>query len=90
MHIFVKKCENDMLKLPEIDSSNRSLIKTAIACMLALATFMCILNYREEVLAVVGEHWEDRLPIYSVETDEKVVSLTFDAAWGSSNLRLTH
>ncbi|MCM1208676.1 MAG: polysaccharide deacetylase family protein [Ruminococcus sp.] len=87
MHIFVKKCENDMLKLPEVDSSNRNLIKTAIAFMLALAAFMCILNYREEVLAVVGEHWEDRLPIYCVETDDKVVSLTFDAAWGDEDLK---
>ena len=36
--------------------------------------------------AIVGvSASERRLPIYSVERDDKAVSLTFDAAWGNED-----
>ena len=37
-------------------------------------------------MAYMGENYQDSLPIYSVDTDEKVVSITFDAAWGDEDL----
>ncbi|MCM1399985.1 MAG: polysaccharide deacetylase family protein [Clostridium sp.] len=87
MHIFVKKCENDMLNLPEVTGNNKRYVKLIIGIMIIMAVIMCILDYKEEVFAVVGEHYEDSLPIYCVETDEQVVSLTFDAAWGDEDLQ---
>lgn len=76
-----------MLKLPEVNVNNRKYIKLAIVVMMALATLICVLDYRKEIFAVAHRHWEDRLPIYCVETEEKVVSLTFDAAWGDEDLK---
>ena len=29
-----------------------------------------------------------KLPIYCVQSDERIVSLTFDAAWGNAHLRI--
>lgn len=37
------------------------------------------------VKAVGGKVSERKLPIYSVETDEKKIAITFDAAWGNSD-----
>lgn len=76
-----------MLNLPEVNVNNRKYIKFAIVVMMALATLICVLDYRKEIFAVAYRHWEDRLPIYCVETEEKVVSLTFDAAWGDEDLK---
>lgn len=45
-----------------------------------------LLSLAKENLAVVNPNTEKILPIYSVETKEPVVSLTFDAAWGVSDL----
>ena len=61
-------------------------LKLIIALALALTIGICMFEYKDEVLAIVGEHYEDSLPIYSVETDKKVVSITFDAAWGDEDL----
>lgn len=44
-----------------------------------------IYTFNENVY-VTGTTVNSALPIYSVETDEKVVSLTFDAAWGTEDL----
>lgn len=76
-----------MLNLPEINVNNRKYIKFAIVVMMALATLICVLDYRKEIFAVAYRHWEDQLPIYCVETEKKVVSLTFDAAWGDEDLK---
>lgn len=46
-----------------------------------LAIGICLFDNRSAVMALAGEHYEDKLPIYSVDTEEKVVSITFDAAW---------
>ena len=54
--------------------------------MLFIALVICIYDDEYNVMAVVGEHYENSLPIYSVETEEKVVSITFDAAWGDEDL----
>ncbi|MBE5943414.1 MAG: polysaccharide deacetylase family protein [Lachnospiraceae bacterium] len=54
--------------------------------MLVFTIVMCVGDNADKLMATMGEHYEETLPIYSVETDEKVVSITFDAAWGVEDL----
>lgn len=42
--------------------------------------------YAPEVISVSTSPSEHSLPIYSVETDRKCVSITFDSAWGNEDL----
>ncbi|MDR0446707.1 MAG: polysaccharide deacetylase family protein [Oscillospiraceae bacterium] len=54
----------------------------AIGCALAAAAIFAIVSHP----AVVGVSATTRsLPVYSVERDNKAVSLTFDAAWGNED-----
>ena len=76
-----------MLKFPEIDKNDIPHIKRIIIAVMIVAVVVCVINFKEEVLAVISNHYEDTLPIYSVETEEKVVSITFDAAWGDEDLK---
>ena len=56
-------------------------IPAALACILAL----CLLvNLPGAVTTAAGSR---QLPIYCVEKDAKVCSLSFDAAWGNAILR---
>lgn len=57
------------------------------ACLLAAAGIFYVVNYP----AVVGAAAATRqLPIYSVQRDQKMVSISFDAAWGNVILRQCH
>ena len=59
---------------------------TLAACLLCAAAMFYIVNHP----AVVGAAATTRqLPIYCVQRDQKVVSLSFDAAWGDVILRHT-
>lgn len=71
---------------PELNRENIRILKIIIVLALAFAIGVCLFDNRTAVMALAGEHYEDSLPIYSVETDEKVVSITFDAAWGDEDL----
>lgn len=71
---------------PELKKENIRVLKIIIVVMLALAIGVCLFDNRSAVMALAGEHYEDSLPIYSVETEDKVVSITFDAAWGDEDL----
>lgn len=66
---------------------NRTFYK--IVSMGALIAGICICLYagfKEEEIVAVGNMYGDRkLPIYCVETEEKVVALSFDAAWGNED-----
>ncbi len=42
--------------------------------------------YAPEVISVSTSPAQRSLPIYSVETDKKCVSITFDSAWGNEDL----
>ena len=54
------------------------------ACLLCAAAMFYIVNHP----AVVGASAATRqLPIYCVQRDQKVVALSFDAAWGDAILR---
>lgn len=53
-------------------------------CLLCAAAMFYIVSHP----AVVGAGAATRqLPIYCVQRDQKVVSLSFDAAWGDDRLR---
>lgn len=41
----------------------------------------------QEAVTTLAENKGNKLPIYSVETDKKVVSISFDAAWGNEDTR---
>lgn len=55
---------------------------TLVACLLCAAAMFYIVNHP----AVIGAAATTRqLPIYCVQRDQKVVSLSFDAAWGNED-----
>lgn len=57
---------------------------TIAACVLAAAAIFLTVNYP----AIVGVAATTRqLPIYCVQRDQNMVSLSFDAAWGDVILR---
>lgn len=57
---------------------------TLVACLLCAAAMFYIVNHP----AVIGAAATTRqLPIYCVQRDQKVVSLSFDAAWGDVIIR---
>lgn len=62
----------------------RRRILTLIACALGALAIFAVVNHP----AVVGVSATARqLPIYSVERDQKMISISFDAAWGDVRLR---
>lgn len=62
----------------------RRRVVTLILCALAACAIFAVVNHP----AVVGVSATTRqLPIYSVERDQKMISISFDAAWGDGRLR---
>ena len=58
---------------------------TAAACLLAACAMFYIVNHP----AVVGAAAATRqLPIYCVQRDQKMVSISFDAAWGNEDTQM--
>lgn len=49
-------------------------------CLACLCTLYCV-GLRDETAAVVARRRE--LPVYSVERDDKVLAISFDASWGA-------
>lgn len=55
-----------------------------IALLLIIAIVMLSINFGESAFAQVYFNKVDRkIPIYNVQTDEKKVAISFDAAWGA-------
>ena len=73
-------------KFPGLNYGQLGYLKLLIVVSLAFMLLICIMENKGAVLALVGEHYEDSIPIYSVDTDEKVLAITFDAAWGDEDL----
>ena len=59
------------------------LLKCLIANLL-IAAIVCVCYFTGSAV-VWANKTPRKLPIYSVKTDEKVVALSFDAAWGADN-----
>ena len=59
-------------------------VLSLVVCLLCAVAMFYIVNHP----AVIGAAATTRqLPIYCVQRDQKVVSLSFDAAWGNAILR---
>lgn len=57
---------------------------TGAACLALAAALIGLVNHP----AIVGAAATTRqLPIYCVQRDQKVVAISFDAAWGNGRLR---
>lgn len=56
---------------------------TVIACALAAAVMFAAVSYP----AVTASAAQRQLPIYCVQRDQKMISISFDAAWGDVILR---
>lgn len=66
----------------------KRLSKNGLFWLVLLLALSVILPYGKDVVQVALYPAEKKLPIYCVQTDKKVVSLTFDAAWGDGYLRI--
>ena len=66
---------------------NKALQKGIAIAVLMSGVCTCLFSImREEAAMEAGNMYGDRkLPIYSVETDEKIIALSFDAAWGNED-----
>ncbi len=80
------KIMQSLQTFPQLGRNGIRILKAIIVIMLLFAIGVCIFDNCNAVMALAGEHYEDTLPIYSVETEDKVVSITFDAAWGDEDL----
>lgn len=57
---------------------------SAMLCLLAAAGIFYVVNFPPAVGAAATQR---QLPIYCVQRDQKLVSVSFDAAWGDVILR---
>lgn len=57
---------------------------TALTCILAAALMLTAVNLPPALTAAATTR---QLPIYCVERDQKMVAVSFDAAWGDVILR---
>jgi polysaccharide deacetylase family sporulation protein PdaB len=68
-------------RLPRVLLLRRSLLLAAAALILAGGIFYAV-SYSASVAAAASTR---QLPVYSVERDQKVCAISFDAAWGADN-----
>jgi len=62
--------------------------KESIVWVQSLALFVCILlavHLGDTAVAASSAYGDRELPIYSVETDEMKIAISFDAAWGAED-----
>lgn len=64
--------------------TRKYLIRVAILIVLLTAAIIGVLSISTNALQVAGEGKD--LPIYSVNTNEKKLALTFDCAWGADDI----
>ena len=57
---------------------------SAAACLCLAAVMFYVVNYPAAIGAAAAAR---QLPIYCVQRDQKLVSISFDAAWGDVRLR---
>lgn len=77
---------SQFVTFPELNRKNVSFLKILIGLMVVFTIVIFAGENIESVKAVIGEDYSDSIPIYSVETEDKVVAITFDAAWGDEDL----
>ena len=74
------------MRIKRPDNPYSLLIKILIIVTMILAVIVYINDNKEEIVSVMTQNKSYSLPIYSVETEDAVVSITFDAAWGDEDL----
>lgn len=77
--------ENKIKKLKKMIKESR---KGSVIWIQSLALFVCVLlavHLGNTVVEVSSTYGDRELPIYSVETDEKKIAISFDAAWGAED-----
>lgn len=70
--------------------TNRARLKKIIPTALLLAAIcvgICCYMNREKAMEASNMYGDRKLPIYCVETDQNVVALSFDAAWGNEDTK---
>jgi len=72
-----------MLNKLKEKGNNFNPVRATKLILLAALTLLAIIFLLPSVSVVFAA--EKKLPIYSVETDKKVVAITFDAAWGADD-----
>ena len=65
------------------DALRIQLIKSALFLLGVAAFVKCVTTFVPEAISVSSTINGRELPIYCVETNEKKVALSFDAAWGN-------
>ncbi len=77
---------SQFVTFPELNKKNIRFFKLLIGLLVIFTLVLFAGENISNVKALVGENYSDSLPIYSVNTEEKVVAITFDAAWGDEDL----
>lgn len=65
--------------------TKRGLTAITAVTLSALLTVFGICGRKSALSSAAAEEGKRLLPIYCVETDEKKVAVTFDAAWGADD-----
>ena len=77
-----------MKQLNQLWSKRNEIKKETKVGLQSLFLFLCILfatHLGDTAIAVSSTYGDRELPIYSVDTDEKKISISFDAAWGAED-----
>lgn len=74
--------------LSNLKNFTKELQKDTAVGIQALSLFLCILlaiHLGDTAISANSTYGDRELPIYSVSTDEKKISISFDAAWGAED-----
>lgn len=75
---------------PQIIKMLKESRKEAGVAFWMVALFVCLIfavTLGKEAVAVSSTYGDRELPIYSVETEEKKIAISFDAAWGAEDFK---
>lgn len=64
---------------------SKRLLNTAITLSFAGLLVLCALTYVPKIISVSSTVGNRELPIYCVETEKPLISISFDAAWGNED-----
>lgn len=85
--IHLIQCKIKRLREAEDFKTNlrNQIIKSALFLLGVVAFVKCVTTFVPQAVSVSSTINGKELPIYCVETDEKKVALSFDAAWGNED-----
>ena len=85
--VHLIQCKIKRLREAEDFKTNlrNQVIKSALFLLGVVAFVKCVTTFVPQAVSVSSTINGRELPIYCVETDEKKVALSFDAAWGNED-----